>query len=53
VKDILEALRKELDAPKIVATGGDAAWIVSGMQEVIAVDADLTLHGLRLVGNMA
>ena len=53
VKGILEALRKELDAPKIVATGGDAAWIVSGMQEVIAVDADLTLHGLRLVGNMA
>ena len=53
VKGILEALRKELSSPKIVATGGDAAWIVSGMEETIAVDADLTLHGLRLVGNMA
>jgi type III pantothenate kinase len=53
VKGILEALRKELAAPKIVATGGDAAWIISGMEEDIAVDADLTLHGLRLVGNQA
>ena len=51
VKGILEALRKELASPKIVATGGDAAWIISGMEEDIAVDADLTLHGLRLVGN--
>jgi type III pantothenate kinase len=52
VKGILEALRKELDSPKIVATGGDAEWIVSGMEEDIPVDPDLTLHGLRLVGNM-
>lgn len=52
VKGILEALRKELDAPHIVATGGDAEWIVSGMDEKIAVDADLTMHGLRLVGNL-
>ncbi|MBK8093335.1 MAG: type III pantothenate kinase [Verrucomicrobiaceae bacterium] len=50
VKGILEALRKELTAPKIVATGGDAAWIISGMEEDIAVDADLTLHGLRIIG---
>jgi type III pantothenate kinase len=53
VKGILEALRQELVSPKIVATGGDAAWIVSGMEESILVDADLTLHGLRLVGNSA
>ena len=53
VKGILEALRQELAAPKIVATGGDAAWIISGMEEDIAVDSDLTLHGLRLVGNQA
>lgn len=52
VKGILEALRKELPAPHIVATGGDAEWIVSGMEETIAVDPDLTLHGLRLVGNL-
>ncbi len=52
VKGILEALRKELTAPKIVATGGDAAWIMSGMEEDITVDADLTLHGLRIIGLM-
>ena len=49
VKGILEALRKELPEPKIVATGGDATWIISGMEERIIVDTDLTLHGLRLV----
>ncbi|MFM7605457.1 MAG: type III pantothenate kinase [Prosthecobacter sp.] len=53
VKGILEALCQELVSPKIVATGGDAAWIVSGMEGGILVDADLTLHGLRLVGNHA
>lgn len=41
------------ELPHIVATGGDAAWIISGMGEPIAVDSDLTLHGLRLVGNLA
>lgn len=55
VKGILESLKKELDAPNahIVATGGDAEWIIAGMGERIAVDPDLTLHGLRLVGNLA
>lgn len=54
IKGILEALRKELPAGPlhIVATGGDAEWITSGMEGDIAVDPDLTLHGLRLVGNL-
>jgi type III pantothenate kinase len=54
VRGILEALRKELPPGPvhIVATGGDAPWIVSGLGEDIAVDPDLTLHGLRLVGNL-
>lgn len=54
IKGILEALRKELDArtAHIVATGGDAGWIIAGMGEHIIVDPDLTLHGLRLVGNL-
>lgn len=54
VRGILESLRQELPAGPvhIVATGGDAAWIVSGLGEDIAVDSDLTLHGLRLVGNL-
>lgn len=54
VKGILEALKKELGSPAahVVATGGDAAWIISGMGEDILTDPDLTLHGLRLVGNL-
>ena len=55
IRGILEALRKELppgEAVHVVATGGDASWIISGMEERITVDPDLTLHGLRLVGNL-
>jgi type III pantothenate kinase len=54
VKGILEALKKELGGQdvSVVATGGDAEWIISGMGEVIITDPDLTLHGLRLVGNL-
>jgi len=54
VKGILEALKKELGGEQIrvVATGGDAEWIISGMGEDIPTDPDLTLHGLRLVGNL-
>ncbi|OAI56239.1 hypothetical protein AYO49_04700 [Verrucomicrobiaceae bacterium SCGC AG-212-N21] len=55
VRGILEALRRELGDPanlRVIATGGDAAWIAGGMPEIEAVDDDLTLHGLRLVGNL-
>ena len=54
VKGILAALKQELGVPDvhIVATGGDAEWIISGMGEDIITDPDLTLHGLRLVGNL-
>jgi type III pantothenate kinase len=55
VRGILEALRRELGAPerlRVVATGGDAEWISFGMPEIETVDPDLTLHGLRLVGNL-
>lgn len=51
---ILEALRKELpqnEPVHVVATGGDAGWIIAGMSESITVDSELTLHGLRLLGN--
>ncbi len=56
VRGILEALREELpggEGAAVVATGGDGEWIVRGMGGIQAVDADLTLHGLRLVGNLA
>ncbi|MEZ0387864.1 MAG: type III pantothenate kinase [Verrucomicrobium sp.] len=55
VRGILEALREELGHPdhlRVVATGGDAGWIASRLPEIAVVDSDLTLHGLRLVGNL-
>lgn len=55
VRGILEALKSEMkpsDKLHVIATGGDAAWIASKMPEIDAVDEDLTLQGLRLVGNL-
>lgn len=54
IHGILGALKRELPGgdAHVVATGGDAEWIVAGMEDRIAVDPDLTLHGLRLVGNL-
>jgi type III pantothenate kinase len=55
VSGILAALRAELGNPAglhVVATGGDAAWIATGLPQIQAVEPDLTLHGLRLVGNL-
>ena len=50
IREIIARIREELDgSPKIVATGGDAALIARGLPEVDAVDADLTLDGLRRV----
>jgi type III pantothenate kinase len=55
IRGILDALRRELPAGplQLVATGGDAGWITAGLGESVVVDADLTLQGLRLVGNLA
>lgn len=55
VRGILAALKKELpngEHAAVVATGGDGKWIIQGLEGVHAVDPDLTLHGLRLVGNL-
>ena len=55
VRGLLEALRTELGAPndlRVIATGGDAAWIASGLPEIQVVDEDLTLQGLRLVARL-
>lgn len=50
VKEILAAIRAELDTPALaIATGGDAALIARGVGEIDAVDPELTLHGLRVV----
>ncbi len=50
VKEIISRIRMELvGAPKIIATGGDAALIAHGVSEIDAVDPDITLDGLRQV----
>lgn len=55
IRGLLAALKEELGNPArlhVIATGGDAAWIAQGLPEIETVNADLTLHGLRLVGNL-
>lgn len=63
VKELLERIRKELAAgggasecssPCVVATGGDAALIARGVPQIMRVDPDITLEGLRLIaiGNL-
>ena len=50
VKEIIGRICDELAGrPRIVATGGDAAFIVSGVREIDVIDPDLTLDGLRQV----
>jgi type III pantothenate kinase len=50
VKEIIARICNELSGkPKIVATGGDAALIAQGVEEIEAVDPDITLDGLRQV----
>lgn len=50
VREIISRIRGELSgAPKIIATGGDAALIARGVTEIDVVDPDITLDGLRQV----
>jgi len=50
VREIIARIRKELTGnPVVVATGGDAELIAKGVPEIDAVDADITLDGLRQV----
>lgn len=50
VREIITRIRAELHGhAKIIATGGDAALIARGVPEIDAVDADITLDGLRQV----
>jgi len=50
VREIIIRICSELDGkPAIIATGGDAALIARGMEEIDSVDPDITLDGLRQV----
>ncbi|CAN5235870.1 N/A [soil metagenome] len=57
VKEILEEVRKSVAAPRgrrlrVVATGGYAALISGKIPQIEAVDENLTLEGLRIIGNL-
>ena len=51
IREILQAIDHELEAPPyIVATGGDAPLIARGLSEIKSVVPELTLEGIRLIG---
>ncbi len=53
IRGILTEMQTELGGtPHIIATGGDATLISSGLSEIQTIDPDLTLHGIRLIGQM-
>jgi len=50
-REILAALRRELPGnPSVLATGGDADLIARGLPEIDQVIPDLTLLGIRIIG---
>ena len=55
IREIVTSLQAELasgseEPARVVATGGDAAWAAAALPGTFAVvDADLTLHGLRVL----
>jgi len=51
IREILAEIRKELGGePHIIATGGDSRLISKGLKEIRILSPDLTLHGIRLIG---
>ena len=51
IREILQQIKAELGGePVIIATGGDAALIASGLEEIETLDPDLTLEGIREIG---
>jgi len=53
VREILHNLHKEFSTkPLVVATGGDAPLITSGLNEIDHLAPDLTLNGLRIIANL-
>jgi type III pantothenate kinase len=55
VRQILVEIGKELGIPRnmpVVATGGYATLIAAGLPEIKMVQDNLTLEGLRIIGNL-
>ncbi len=54
VREILHSLRAEQYGAQVIATGGDAPFVAGLLPALFAaVEPDLTLHGLRVVGGSA
>lgn len=54
VREILDALRTELDAPDlpVCCTGGYAGWIFKGWDIEAVIEPTLTLKGLGIIGEL-
>ena len=52
VRQILAEIRAEIGRAKVVATGGYAELIASGVREIGEVHEHLTLEGLRIIGGL-
>jgi type III pantothenate kinase len=54
VREILTEIRRELGVKRlrVVATGGYASLIATGVKEITDLHENLTLEGLRLIGRM-
>jgi len=51
IREVLQSIQRELDGtPMVLATGGDATLIAAGLPEISEVIGDLTLEGIRLIG---
>jgi type III pantothenate kinase len=53
IRGLLSEVKRELKAPRlpVIATGGCARLVASKLPEVLAVEPDLTLEGLRMIWN--
>lgn len=52
VRQILAEIRGEIGRAKVVATGGYAELIATGVREIGEVHENLTLEGLRIIGGL-
>ncbi|MCL4163333.1 UNVERIFIED_CONTAM: hypothetical protein GTU68_029444, partial [Idotea baltica] len=51
IREILREIQKELGGrPHIIATGGDAQLISKGLDEIETISPNLTMQGIRLIG---
>lgn len=53
VREILQSVTAELGgSPTVIATGGDASLISTGLEAIEILDPDLTLRGIQAIGRL-